>query len=158
MTDASTLIHATAVSISGYGVMIGGKSGSGKSDLALRLIDRGAMLICDDYVALFETSGASDMPGALMLSTVPNIAGKIEIRGLGILSIPYVDFVPLRLYVDLDMEPIRHPDHPQKAQLAGHDVPMIAVRANAHSACIVVEMALQNIIADQVIPQKVKRL
>ncbi len=148
MTDASILIHATAVSISGYGVMIGGKSGSGKTDLALRLIDRGAILISDDYVTL------SDISGALMLATAPNIAGKIEIRGLGILSIPYVDFAPLRLYVDLNMEPIRHPDHWQTALLAGHNVPMIAVTATAHSASIVIEMALQNIVADHIFPQK----
>ncbi len=148
MTDAPILNHATAVSISGYGVMIGGKSGSGKSDLALRLIDRGAKLICDDYVALSEISGT------LMLSNAPNIAGKIEIRGLGVLSIPYVDFAPLRLYIDLDMELIRHPDNWQTKQLAGYGVPMIAVTARAHSASIVIEIALQNIVADHVFPQK----
>jgi HPr kinase/phosphorylase len=149
MTDGTVLIHATAVSISGHGIMIGGRSGSGKSDLALRLIDRGAQLICDDYVAL------SDIAGALILTPAPNIAGKIEIRGLGIVAIPYVDSAPLRLYVDLDMEMNRHPDLWQTTIHADYKVPMIAAVARADSAVILIEMAVQKIVTDQVFPQKI---
>ena len=52
-----TLLHATAISINGQAVLLIGPPGSGKSDLALRLIDRGALLIADDQVALTEVDG-----------------------------------------------------------------------------------------------------
>ena len=49
MTFNPELVHATAIALNGRGILLAGKSGSGKSDLAIRLIDRGAKLVCDDY-------------------------------------------------------------------------------------------------------------
>jgi hypothetical protein len=69
-------------------VLIGGRSGAGKSDLALRLIDRGASLVSDDYTELRRVGGR-------VLARAPaEIAGKIEVRGLGILDLPAAADVP----------------------------------------------------------------
>ena len=65
------MVHGTAISIGGHAVLIMGESGSGKSDLALRLIDRGAILISDDVVFLETRDNAP------ILTVAPNIAGKI---------------------------------------------------------------------------------
>jgi HPr kinase/phosphorylase len=71
-------IHATAVAIGAEGVLLIGPSGCGKSDLALRLLDEGAMLIADDRVDL-----RLDGDGVIA-SSPANIAGMLEVRGLGI--------------------------------------------------------------------------
>ena len=90
-----TLLHATCVSISGTGVLIRGLSGSGKSDLALRLIDQGAELVSDDYCEI-------TVEGARLIAAVPaTIAGKLEIRGYGIVQLPYIEKVAVGLIVDL---------------------------------------------------------
>ena len=88
-------IHGTAVTIDGAGVLLRGPSGSGKSDLALRLIDGGAALVADDRVVLSRH-------GDDVMAAVPEtIAGKLEVRGLGIVRLPAAAAPPLRLVVDL---------------------------------------------------------
>jgi HPr kinase/phosphorylase len=89
------LVHATSVLVDGTGVLIRGPSGSGKSDLALRLIDGGARLVSDDQTALEARDGR------LWASAPPSIAGKLEVRGLGIVAVPGVAAAPLGLVVDL---------------------------------------------------------
>lgn len=73
-----------------------GDSGAGKSDLALRLIDSGAMLVADDRVNLVAVAGQ------LLASAPESIAGKIELRGVGILTLPHLQNIPLKLAVSLD--------------------------------------------------------
>lgn len=74
-------LHGTLVSLRGKGILILGSSGSGKSDLALRLImEKGAVLIADDRVNLFQNDGR------LFGSAPAEIFGKMEIRGVGIAS------------------------------------------------------------------------
>ena len=76
------LLHASAVEIGGHAVLLTGASGRGKSDLALRLIDRGAVLIADDQVQL-------TVDDARLLASPPAaIAGLVEIRGIGIVELP----------------------------------------------------------------------
>jgi HPr kinase/phosphorylase len=88
-------VHGTAVEIEGAGILLRGPSGSGKSDLALRLIDGGASLVADDRVVLSRR-------GSQILAGVPDtIAGKIEVRGLGIVRLPWTGPSPLCLVVDL---------------------------------------------------------
>lgn len=88
-------LHATCVSISGTGVLIRGASGSGKSDLALRLIDLGAELVSDDYCEVV-------VEGSRLMATAPSvIAGKLEIRGFGIIRLPHIEKVAVGLIVDL---------------------------------------------------------
>jgi len=88
-------IHGTSVLISGAGVLLRGTSGAGKSDLALRLIDRGAVLIADDRVEVRMDQGR-------VVAGVPAIlAGLLEVRGVGILRLPFAPLAELHLVVDL---------------------------------------------------------
>jgi len=89
------MIHATCIAIDGHGILIRGPSGSGKSDLALRLIDTGAELVSDDYVNVFTYDNK------LIAKTPENISGKIEVRELGIVSLSYRKEVSLTLVVNL---------------------------------------------------------
>ena len=88
-------LHATCVSVSGIGILIRGAPGSGKSDLALRLIDEGADLVSDDYCEITVESGH------LMAGAPGTIAGKLEIRGFGIVQLPHIDKMAVGLIVDL---------------------------------------------------------
>ena len=139
MTDTSApgLLHATAVAINGAGVLLLGPSGSGKSDLALRLIDRGAVLISDDGVLV---DAGSPMP---ILRTAPNIAGMIEMRGVGIVDMPFNDQVPLHLAVRLGLDVVRHPPASQSMEIAGAQVRFIALSAFEASAPLKIEQALR---------------
>ena len=87
-------IYATCVDINGYGVLITGDSGSGKSDLALRLIEnKGAVLVSDDRTDLDNENGN------LIASSAKNIEGLMEIRGIGILKMPFKSTTKVKLVV-----------------------------------------------------------
>jgi HPr kinase/phosphorylase len=133
-------IHATAVSINGCGVLLIGPSGCGKSDLALRLIDRGAVLICDDGVIVKGSDGCP------VLNAVPTINGKLEVRGFGIIDMPFVDTIPLRLCIDLGRTPQRMPDD-QTIEIEGFSVPLLSLMAFEVSAPLKVEIALRSVSA-----------
>jgi len=132
------LLHATGLLIDGAALLITGKPGAGKSDLALRLIDRGARLIADDYTAIEARDGT------LYASPPPTIAGRIEIRGIGIVDVEYAAEGPVALIVDLDAEPARMPeDQGGETRLCGVAVPTIALAAFELSAAIKAEWALR---------------
>lgn len=80
------------------GVLLRGPSGSGKSDLALRLIDEGARLVADDRVILRKDGRET---GAVLASAPPALAGLLEVRGVGIVALPAVAEAPVDLVVDL---------------------------------------------------------
>ena len=128
-------IHATCVAIAGRAILIAGASGRGKSDLALRLIDRGAALVSDDYTLVNVAEGR------LLASAPERIAGKIEVRGLGIVEYPALRDVPVCLIADLDAPVDRLPD-PMFRRLCGLDIPWIALSALEASAPIKLEGAL----------------
>ena len=88
-------IHATCVDVDGVGVLLRGPPGSGKSDLALRLISDGAILVADDRANVTADGGQ------LTVSPPPQIAGLIEVRGLGILRLDHRDKASLGLVLDL---------------------------------------------------------
>lgn len=134
---APELLHATAIAINGQGVLLMGPSGSGKSDLALRLIDRGAVLISDDVV-LVET--ARPLP---ILRTAPNIAGMIEVHGVGILKVPFADQVPLHLAIELGRAVDRMPSDAQTMEIGGVSVRSISIFGLEASAPLKVEQALR---------------
>ena len=92
---SSLLIHATAVARGDAAVLLRGASGAGKSDLALRLVDRGWRLISDDQTEIRLENGA------LMAAAPETIAGQIEVRGLGVKRLPEAGTLPLRLVIDL---------------------------------------------------------
>jgi serine kinase of HPr protein (carbohydrate metabolism regulator) len=90
-------LHGTAVALNGFGVLIRGPSGSGKSDLALRLIGGGAELIADDQV-IIKVLGEKPH-----ISAPAAIRGLIEVRGLGVVNIGAVNSTPLCLIVNLKL-------------------------------------------------------
>ncbi len=92
-------IQATCVAIDGRGVLIRGAPGSGKSDLALRLIDGGAALVADDGIELRVENGA--LLARFPPQAPPALKGKIEVRGLGIVEVGAGPAVRLALLVDL---------------------------------------------------------
>jgi len=136
VTSVSETLHATAIAIGGRAVLIEGASGAGKSDLALRLIDRGAMLIADDrtIVTASESGLAATCPAT--------IAGRIEARGIGIVSMPNLEEAPVSLIVNLSERVERMPE-PTTRKIAGVAVRSITLDPREASAPIKVEIALR---------------
>lgn len=134
-------IHASTVAIDGRGIMLMGPSGVGKSDLALRLIDRGALLVSDDYTRLTRT------PSALLASAPMTIGGRLEIRGLGIVPVPHVDDVPVALAVRLLRDNMPAPERmPERLveTFAGIAVRLVNLDPRPASAPLVIEYALRH--------------
>lgn len=132
--SAETL-HATTVALDGRAVLIAGPSGSGKSDLALRLIDRGFVLVSDDRTVVKRDHDR-------LLSAAPDtIAGKMEIRGIGIVEMDAVSDVPISLVVELTSEIDRMPDDKQR-MILGISIPLIGIDAMTASAPSKVAIAL----------------
>lgn len=136
---SSETLHASCVAIDGRAILIEGRSGEGKSDLALRLIDRGASLVSDDYTICTRTAGT------LYGAAPATIAGKIEVRGIGIIELPHLDKVPIALIVTILDAPPRLPDGPRTRRVAGVDVPQVALPALEPSAPVKVELALRHL-------------
>lgn len=134
---SSETLHCSTVAIGGRAVMIEGRSGSGKSDLALRLIDRGARLVSDDYT-IARRQGTT-----LLASPPPNISGKMEVRGIGLVEIENVSDVPVCLIVQLFDTVDRMPPVPEKRVVAGVAVPVMKIAPMENSAPIKVELALK---------------
>lgn len=132
----SDTIHATCVAIDGKGVLIEGRSGSGKSDLALRLIDRGAVLVGDDRLLLQVNDDR------LVAHAVPPIAGRIEVRGLGIATLPHVAEAGVALVVTLGGPVPRMPERRTRT-IAGVAIAAIALDAFEASTPIKIELALR---------------
>jgi len=120
-------------------VLIEGPSGAGKSDLALRLIDRGAVLVSDDYTLLTREGDG------LIASTPATIAGRIEVRGLGIVPIAHRDKVRVALAVRLTDAPDRMPPGDESRSIAGIAIPEIGIDPRSASAPIKVELALKHL-------------
>jgi serine kinase of HPr protein (carbohydrate metabolism regulator) len=133
--SAETL-HASTVASDGRAVLIGGPSGAGKSDLALRLLDRGFTLVSDDRT-LVRRDG-----DRLIASSPPNIAGKLEIRGIGIVDMETVNNLPVALFVELTSEIQRLPDENRERPVLGVRIPLISIDAMAASAPSKVALAL----------------
>lgn len=136
---SSETMHASCVAIDGRAVLIAGPSGSGKSDLALRLIDRGFVLVSDDQTIVRKENGR------LVASAPATIAGKLEIRGIGIVDMETVSDVPVALAVDLTSEIQRLPDDSRERTVLGLRVPLISVDALTASAPSKVALALDRL-------------
>jgi serine kinase of HPr protein (carbohydrate metabolism regulator) len=95
MIAGRSRLHASCVAIDGAGILIRGPSGSGKSSLALRLIDEGGVLVADDQTVV---EAADD---GIVASAPASIAGRLEVRGLGIVRVEHLPRAKLALIVDL---------------------------------------------------------
>lgn len=117
-----TQVHASCVELEGTAVLLRGPSGSGKSDLSLRVIDSGGRLVADDRTNLAVEDGH------LYASPPDVIAGKLEVRGIGILSVPFASHARVGLVVDLvapqDVE--RLPEN-RRCDYLGVSIPLIAM-------------------------------
>lgn len=154
MSDQEIMqLHATCVAIAGRGVLLRGPSGSGKSDLSLRLIDQPGFgfgdaqlhsrLVGDDQIIIKRRADA------LIVSPAARLAGFLEIRGIGIMNCPHDDEAHLALVVDLALEETieRLPDAgAQTFEALGITVPRIEVDAHWPSAAARVRAGL---LADQ---------
>jgi len=129
-------IHASTVAIDGRAVLITGPSGSGKSDLALRLLDRGFRLVSDDQTIVRREDRR------LIASAPPNIAGKLEIRGVGIVAMEIESDVPVALLVELTSDIQRLPDDNRERPILGLGIPLISIDALSASAPSKVALAL----------------
>jgi serine kinase of HPr protein (carbohydrate metabolism regulator) len=129
-------VHASTVAMDGRAVVILGPSGSGKSDLALRLLDRGFTLVSDDQTVVKKDGER------LVASAPPNIAGKLEIRGIGIVDMDTVTNIPVALLVELTSEIQRLPDESRERPLLGVRLPLISIDAMTASAPSKVALAL----------------
>jgi serine kinase of HPr protein (carbohydrate metabolism regulator) len=133
---SSETVHASTVAMNGRAVLITGPSGSGKSDLTLRLLDRGFTLVSDDQT-IVRRDGQR-----LIASPPPTIAGKLEIRGLGIVEMEHVQDISVALLVELTSEIQRLPDDSRERPIAGVPLPLISIDAMSASAPSKVALAL----------------
>jgi serine kinase of HPr protein (carbohydrate metabolism regulator) len=136
---SSETIHASTVATDGRAVLISGPSGSGKSDLTLRLLDRGFTLVSDDQTIVRRDGDR------LVSSAPPTIKGKLEIRGIGIVDMDTVADVPIALYVELTSEIVRLPDDRRERPVLGVNLPLISVDAQTASAASKVALALDRL-------------
>jgi serine kinase of HPr protein (carbohydrate metabolism regulator) len=133
---SSETVHASTVALDGRAVLISGPSGSGKSDLALRLLDRGFQLVSDDQTIVRKEGSR------LLASAPPNIAGKLEVRGIGIVDMDIVKDVPAALLVELTSDIQRLPDDDRERPILGVSLPLVSIDAMTASAPSKVALAL----------------
>ena len=133
--SAETL-HASTVASEGRAVLITGPSGSGKSDLALRLIDRGFALVSDDQTIVKRDDER------LVATAPPTIAGKLEVRGIGIVEMERREDVPVALLIELTSDIQRLPDDSRERPILGINVPLVSIDAMTASAPSKVALAL----------------
>ncbi|MEO6224875.1 MAG: HPr kinase/phosphatase C-terminal domain-containing protein [Sphingomicrobium sp.] len=132
-------VHASTVASDGRAVVITGPSGSGKSDLTLRLLDRGFVLVSDDQTIVKRD-------GDRLIATAPaNIAGKLEIRGIGIIDMERTADVPVALLVELTNDIQRLPDDSRERPILGVSLPLISIDAMTASAPSKVALALDRL-------------
>jgi HPr kinase/phosphorylase len=132
------VVQASAVAIAGRALLIEGPPGSGKSSLALALVDRGAGLIGDDAVSLAREGGS------LIAGPPPNIAGLIEIRGIGLVSLPLATPAPVALILTLGgPEGERLPQASEQRMIAGLAIPVLPFFPGAIAPAARAEWALQ---------------
>lgn len=128
--------QASCVAIRGRAVLIEGPPGSGKSSLALALIDRGAVLVGDDGVQIAARGGI------VRASPHPNIAGKLEVRNVGLLDMPTVGDVPVALVLKLDPHAPRYVERPGTVEVAGVSLPLLLLWPDTPVLALRAELAL----------------
>ena len=117
--NGSLIMHASCVDVNGSGVLIVGRSGSGKSSLAINLLALGAKLVADDQCELVRKNNS------FRISKPASLPKSIEIRGVGLVSVPMVKETSLDWVVNMDeVEKERMPT-PQFTEIGGFRVPTV---------------------------------
>ena len=146
MSEARELIYGTCVAFGERAVLLRGESGAGKSDLALRFLALGGdgddlpALISDDQVWVERKAN-----GRLMATAPRTLAGKIEVRGVGIMTVAHRSEAPLVLVCDLatgDGVPRLPPDPLDCTEMAGVSVPCLTLTPFEASAPLKLKLAL----------------
>ena len=132
-------IHSSSVVIDDNGVLILGDSGSGKSDLALRLIDNGATLISDDISICRKNSNN------IYLYCPPEIKGLLEVREIGIITVPFVERIKLRLVVNLKSNNNERFPKDSSFRILGIKIPIINIEGKNSSAVAKIKVKLNEI-------------
>ncbi len=147
--DIQANLHGTALALGDRGVLIRGPSGSGKSDLALRvlalrpgpLVPQQPMLIADDRVLVVRRTGV------LFLECPNTIIGLIEVRGVGIMRVPSIAAARLVLVIDLmgqDDVP-RMPEAGAEVEICGVPVHHVRLAPFEQSAPLKLVLAIENV-------------
>ena len=131
--------HSTSVVIEDLGILIRGQSGSGKSDLALRLIDSGATLISDD-LTICKKSG-----DYLYLYPHSKTKGLLEVREIGIMTVPYVENIKLNLVVELVEKKFERIPRVMNCSILGLKFPKIKIFGKSSSAVAKIKIKLNQI-------------
>jgi serine kinase of HPr protein (carbohydrate metabolism regulator) len=129
--------QATCVAIGERGILIEGPSGSGKSSLALALLDRGAELIGDDGVLITTQNSA------LVAFPHPATRGLIEVRNLGLIHVEPRDSVPIALILQLDLNAPRYIETAKQETILGVAVPLISLWPDSPVLALRAEWALR---------------
>lgn len=129
--------QATAVEMGGRAVLIEGAPGTGKSSLALALIDRGAHLIGDDGVMLEARDGR------LIASPHPKTRGLLEVRNLGLIDMPVHKEAAVALVISLDSQAPRFIEGAQTVDRCGIALPLISMWPDSPVLAIRAEIALE---------------
>lgn len=128
--------QSTCIAIGSHALLIEGVPGSGKSSLALALIDRGAELVGDDSVMLEAINGR------LIARPHPNTQGLIEVRNLGLLPFPVRSEAPVALVVRLDQAAPRFVEEADAIEIAGLSIPLIRLWPGGAALPMKAELAL----------------
>ena len=134
---SSEVVHAACVAVNGRGVLIECREGEARIDLTLRMIDRGGVLVADAQTICMRQDGK------LLGSPTAPRAGRIEVRGLGIVPMDFAERVPVELLIVLlDPNP-RFPEDNRTRSIAGVEVPVLALTAEDAAAPIKAELWLK---------------
>ena len=132
----SKRIHGSSVAVEDNGILIIGHSGSVKSDLALRLIDSGGTLISDDQTLCLKKQNE------IFLFSIEAIYGLLEIRNMGIIKVPYVENVKMKIIVSLVKKKKERLYPKNEKRLLGLNFPHLELEPNEISAVAKIKLKL----------------
>tara|TARA_B100002051_G_scaffold208872_1_gene200247 strand:+ start:162 stop:593 length:432 start_codon:yes stop_codon:yes gene_type:complete len=117
--NGSLIMHASCVDVNGSGVLIVGRSGSGKSSLAINLLALGSKLVADDRCELIRKKNG------FRISKPASLPKSIEIRGVGLVSVPMVNETSLDWVVNMDEVEKERMPNPRFTEIGGFRVPTV---------------------------------